>query len=333
MQQREQGNVKLFVGMHDGVCVLASTDGGRTWEQGVITPLAHAGSRLSVSRSEPDIAYLAAYESGMYRSDDGGTTWKQLPSYPSEYAHSVVVHPGDARLVYVGGEPSAIYRSRDGGETWEECAGFRAVPESSRWSFHNFDPRVHHVRDLRMAPNDPNSLYAGIEVGGVVRSGDGGENWEQLHGTDEDIHLINISGTRPERVYVATATGPYRSDDMGQTWRAITEGLLRRYTVHIAAAPDNADLVLVSVSSSPGRRDPQLYRSDNAGRSWAVVESVGSDGDMVVAMDWDPAHTGRVYAGSDRGTIYRSDDGGMSWNALPTKLPTIALGCLVVVPT
>lgn len=321
----------LYVGMHDGVCALTSTDAGQTWHQGPITSLAHAAARLTVSPTVPRRAYLAAYEAGVYRTDDGGQTWHHLQSYPSAYAHSVLVHPQDAQTVYVGSEPAAVFCSRDGGETWEESLGFRAVPESQQWSFHAA-MRHAHVRDLRLAPHDPRWIYAGIEVGGVVGSRDGGMNWQQLPGTHDDIHCISLTSARPQTVYVATARGPYRSDAAGQHWELINHGLQRPYALHISAAPDEADLVLLSVSSNARRQQPQLYRSTTGGRTWQQVIPPGADDDMVVAMDWDPNNPHHVYAGTDSGTILCSRDRGVSWEALPVRLPTVAVGALVVGP-
>ena len=111
-------NHRLYIGSHDGVSALSSSDGGKTWEASKRTPLSHAASRLAASSSNPQRAYLAAYESGMYRTDDGGTTWQHLATYPSDYAHSVLVHPDDHQRVYVGSEPATIFSSRYGGETW-----------------------------------------------------------------------------------------------------------------------------------------------------------------------------------------------------------------------
>ena len=329
MQTTNGGHRKLLVGMHDGVCAVTSPDGGRSWIQGDVTPLAHAASRLSVSPADPRRAYLAAYEAGVYRTDDGGATWVRLPKYPPAYAHSVQVYPDDPQQVLVGSEPAGIFRSGDGGETWEECAGFQEVPESEEWFFHS-DTRYSHVRDLRMSPGDPSRLYAGIEVGGVVRSLDGGSSWEQLRGTDADVHYINISGAMPERVYVATAAGPYGSDDAGLTWKPLMGGLQSTYSVHIVAAPNDADLVLLSVSRSFRRESAQLYRSASGGSQWQVVEGVGSEDDMVVAMDWDQAEPRRVYAGTDRGRLYVSEDRGESWGELPLRLPSVSVGALTV---
>ena len=329
MQNTRNDQRQLYVGMHDGVCALRSTDAGQTWAQGQVTPLAHAAARLSTSAAAPQRAYLAAYEAGVYRTDDGGLTWRHLASYPSDYAHSVLVHPQDAQTVYVGSEPATVFCSHDGGECWEECVGFRAVPEAPQWFFHA-ETRQAHVRDVRLAPHDPRSLYAGIEVGGVVRSRDGGVSWQQLPGTHDDIHCLSLSQARPQTVYVATAQGPYRSDDEGQHWARINHGLQRPYALHISAAPDDADLVLVTVSTNARRQQPQLYRSTIGGSEWQHMTLPGSDDDMVVAIDWDPSNPQRVFAGTDRGAIFCSYDRGVSWEPLPIRLPTIAVGALVV---
>ena len=319
---------RLYIGSHDGVCSLISADGGKTWKTTNRTPLAHAASRLTVSSKNPLRAYMAAYESGVYRTDDGGSVWQHLSTYPSDYAHSVLVHPDDDQQVYVGSEPAAIFRSRDSGETWQEDTGFRAVPESRQWSFHS-ETRDSHVRDLRMAPNDPTILYAGVEVGGMVRSRDGGQTWKQLPGIHDDIHCIGLSLGRAETVYVATAQGPYRSDDEGEHWELINKGIERRYGLHLSAAPEDADVVLLTVSENSRRLNPQLLRSTNGGCDWQVVDAIGGDGDMVVSIDWDSYNPRRVYAGTDHGKVYCSENNGESWTQIPVELDTIAVGALI----
>ena len=144
----------IYVGMHDGVCAVTSDDGGASWQQGPVTPLPHAAARLAASPANPGRAYLAAYEAGVYRTDDEGKTWMHLDSYPSDYAHSVLAHPTEGDTLYVGSEPATVYRSDDGGDTWAELEGFTQVPESVDWSFHS-PTRDSHVRDLRVAPDDP----------------------------------------------------------------------------------------------------------------------------------------------------------------------------------
>ena len=322
----------IYVGMHDGVCSVRSEDGGKTWRQGPVTGLPHAAARVAASPVDPERAWLAAYEAGVYRTDDGGASWTHVSSYPSDYAHSVLAHPAEKETVFAGSEPAALFRSEDAGASWVECQGFRAVPEAGNWGFHA-PTRDSHVRDLRVSPGDSGVLYGGIEVGGVVRSSDGGGSWRQLPGLDDDIHCLSLGADRPGRVYAATASAPFRSDNGGDQWELINAGLQRRYTLHIAAAPDDADLVLVTVSENARRKSPQLYRSTDGGQTWQLVNGLGEGEeaeDMVVAFDWDVNSPSNVYAGTDGGNLYHSGDRGETWRQLQVSLSSVAVGALAV---
>lgn len=319
-------STRLYIGTVDGIRTLeVGGDGGGVRRVGEMK-LEHAAARIAVSESKRGRVYVAAYESGLWRSDDGGATWLGLTSYPEPYAHSVTVDPEDGDMVYVGAEPAALYRSEDGGESWEVCRAFIAVPEAEQWGFHG--NRKSHVRELRFKPGSKALLYAGIEVGGIVRSRDGGSTWEQLGGTDPDIHTIHVSESRPETVYTATANGPYRSDDGGDNWTHINTGLARRYSVPVSVAPGDHRRVFASVSDNPGRRSgAHAYMSIDAGESWTQMD-IGADDDMVIAYAWDPQDESRVYAGTDSGKLYVSPDAGESWNAIDAGLDSIAVGAL-----
>ena len=208
------------------------------------------------------------------------------------------------------------------------------MPEASEWGFHS-PTRDSHVRDLRVASGDANGLFAGIEVGGMVCSGDAGGSWRQLPGLDPDIHCISLAQGMPGRVYVATASAPYRSDDGGSRWEVINSGIDRRYTLHIASAPADPNLALVTVSENARRGNPKFYRSTDGGESWTMVEGLGqgeSPNEMVVAFDWDPEEAGRVYAGTDGGGLFQSRDDGKTWEDLPVRLGTVAVGALAAGP-
>ena len=323
----DPSGVRLYVGTHDGVVALTSDDGGRSWAQGPTTALAHAAAKISASRTVPTRAYLAAYESGMYRTDDGGMTWRSLGAFPTEHAHSVAVHPDDPDVVYVGSEPAMVFATRDGGETWRACEAIASVPESSNWSFH-WEGRHAHVREVALAPGRPDWVYAGIEVGGLVRSKDGGDTWESLAGTDPDVHTLSFAPSQPGTLYAGTAKGPYRSRDWGETWEAVMDGLEMRYTLPILAAPDNADRVLLGVADSSRRKTAQAYLSVDAGRTWRALAGVGADDDMMVACAWDPTDPKRLFAGSDRGGIYVSLDCGATWEQAAVTLPRVAVGAM-----
>ncbi|PZC48745.1 MAG: Uncharacterized protein C1O27_000114 [Chloroflexi bacterium] len=319
----------LLIGLHDGVVTLTSDDGGVSWRQGPVTPIAHAAAKITTCPSDPKRAYLAAYEAGVYRSDDFGVAWWRLDSYPTTHAHSLAAHPSNADILYVGSEPASVFVTMDGGSTWDECSAFREVPEAGQWSFH-WEGRHGHVRDLRMAPYDPNIIFAGIEVGGVIRSMDGGRNWKQLVGLDPDVHTIQIDSVHRGTVLVATAAGPYRSEDNGDSWEYVDSGLERSHTIPLAMSPDDPERVLVGAASSARRQDAEPYLSINGGRDWRRLEGVGSSDDMVVAWTWDPAEPSRAYAGTDAGKIYASSDHGESWRLLDVALPRVAVGALAV---
>ena len=74
------------------------------------------------------------------------------------------------------------------------------------------------------------------------------------------------------------------------------------------------------------------YRSSNGTAKWHLIEVVGSDDDMVVAIDWDPADPHRVYAGTEGGSIFRSEDRGESWEPITIRMPAIAVSAMVVAP-
>ena len=322
-----EDSTRLYIGTVDGIRTLDVSRNGAEVRQVGALRLEHAAARIAVSGAKVGRVYMAAYESGLWRSDDGGESWHGLTSYPEPYAHSVAVDPEDNDLVYAGAEPAALYRSSDGGDSWEECEGFTGIPESKEWGFHG--DRKSHVRELRFRRGDRGSIYAGIEVGGIVRSLDGGVSWEQLSGTDPDIHTIHVSRSRPETVYTATANGPYRSDDAGDTWKLVNSGLAKRYSVPVSSAPEDHRRVLVSVSDNAGRRSgARAYLSMDAGESWSMLD-IGADDDMVIAFEWDPYDSNRVYAGTDSGKLYVSRDCGENWEMIDAGLDSIAVGALV----
>jgi photosystem II stability/assembly factor-like uncharacterized protein len=320
---------RVYVGMHDGVTTLSSIDGGASWQQGPVSPLEHAAAKVAASASSPERAYIAAYEAGVHRTNDGGVTWKQLAAYPTNHAHSLAIHPTNPDIVYVGSEPASVYRTNDGGSTWEECTAFREVPGADEWSFH-WEGRHAHVRDLRLSPDNPEVIYAGIEVGGILRSSDGGKSWEHLHGANTDVHKVIASPSKPSTVYAATARGPFRSDDNGDTWTDIGTELERRHNIPIIQAPDDHNLVIAGVASSARRQEAEIVRSKNGGRNWSKLEGLGADDNMVVSLAWDPADTNRVFAGTDKGTIHMSTDRGASWSLICDSIATVAVGAIAV---
>jgi hypothetical protein len=118
------------------------------------------------------LVYAGCRGSGLWRSDDRGASWRDL-HLPEQDVFSVAVSPADG-AVYAGCEPSMLFRSDDGGESWRELASLRSIPSAPTWSFPP-RPWTSHVRWIAPNPREVGLLLVGIELGGLMWSGDGGE--------------------------------------------------------------------------------------------------------------------------------------------------------------
>ena len=168
----------------------------------------------------------------------------------------------------LGTEGAHLFRLADGQA--DRIAAFDGLECRKAWHTPWGGPPA--VRSL--AATADGWVYADIHVGSIMRSADGGRAWEpvtpDLH---EDVHQVATSPAAPDRVAANTARGVYVSDDRGRTWQHRAADLGERYGRAIAIAPDDGDLMLASVSDAPHGEDVHgaLYRTDDAGRSWAHV--------------------------------------------------------------
>ena len=196
-------------------------------------------------------------------------TWSDC-GLPAEDVFSLAVSAAN-RAVYAGTEPSALYRSDDGGDTWRELAALLDLPSRPTWSFPP-RPWTSHVRWIAPSPHDADVLLAGIELGGLMRSTNGGESWQdQRPGSQPDVHSLAWHPNAAGRAYEAGGGGAAWSEDGGDTWRPADDGRDRHYTWSVAVDPVDPDLWYVSASTGPfaahGRGDPRahVYRRENGG--------------------------------------------------------------------
>src|SRR3712207_1736961 len=173
-----------------------------------------------------------------------------------------------------------LFWSGDGGATWEELESLRAIPSAPGWSFPP-RPWTSHVRWIAPHQTDPDLLFVGIELGGVIRSRDGGETWEDRKpGSYHDSHALATHRAAPGRVYEAAGEGVAWSSDGGDSWRPVDEGMDRHYAWGLAVDAGDPDLWYVSASFGPrqahgndGRAQGVLYQK----RGDAPWEALGGD--------------------------------------------------------
>jgi photosystem II stability/assembly factor-like uncharacterized protein len=322
---------RMYAATGSAVARLDEADAGWTVE----LSLDGSGAQcLAVDPADRDAVYAGSRESGVWRTTDGGRSWTNC-ALPEPSVFSVAVGRADG-AVYAGTEPSALYRSDDRGETWVELAGLLELPSRPTWSFPP-RPWTSHVRWIAPSPHDPNVVLVGIELGGLMRSTDRGETWEDHRpGAQRDVHSLAWHPVAEGRAYEAGGGGAAWSADWGETWHPADEGRDRHYTWSVAVDPRDPDLWFVSASTGPfaahRRGDPQahVYRRRNG--TWDAL--AGGLPDPLPAMPYAlvAAGGGRLFAGLANGQIWESRDEGETWSGLALKGQTLpALQALALV--
>ena len=298
--------------------------------------------RCVVANGGTDRVLVGTFEDGLFRSTDGGETFERLETdLEHEAVMSLAVSPHDSDVVYAGTEPSRVYRSTDGGDSWTHLEGITDLPSEPEWFFPP-RPETHHVRWLEVDPFDPERLYVGIELGALVLSEDGGDTWrERPPGSRRDNHSLATHPDREGRVYSAAGDGYAWSDDGGDSWEQVHDGLEHTYCWSVVPDPGDPDRVLVS--SANGARsahtartaDSYVYRREGD-EPWQRLDGRGlPTGEGVVrAVFATTGEPGAVYAVTNRG-LFRSSDFGDSWSRLDVdwddRLETVTPRGLAVV--
>jgi photosystem II stability/assembly factor-like uncharacterized protein len=283
---------------------------------------------VALAPSNPDIVWVgtgeqnsirsSSFGDGVYRSDDGGESWRHMGLEGSRHVGRILVHPRNPDIVYVAAMGSlwgpnserGLYRTNDGGETWTR------VLEISEYT---------GVVEVRMDPRNPDVLLAaafqrerrqwsmlgGGPEGGLFRSEDGGESWSRVEGgfPTGPVGRIGIAfcPSDPSVVYasaVAPDGGMFRSRDGGHTWeRRNAEVQSHWFYGELVCDPENPDRIYAPMTP--------LNVSDDGGRTFRnlVRTAVHVDHHALWVNPRDPDH---LIVGNDGG-IYVSRDRGERW--------------------
>ena len=322
---------RMYLGTGDRVVVLSEAEGTWNVEQEALP--GRAVEKFAAANGD-DTVYAAVPGHGVYATHDAGATWELLLS---DDVRCVAVDPSDPRTVYAGTEPVHLFRSKDCGAHWEEVHGLQSLPESvsEKWWGPVF-PHEGHVLSIFIDPLDSRRLYLGLEHGGIVRTLDGGETWEDLSDGIEylDIHMVVDDPLTRGVCYVATARGFYRSEDEGKTWELSIDGLTRDYMHDFIVCSGSASTLFLTTANGsppawvrPTKAESAIFRSANQGRTWDQV--AGGLPLNAELMAWsivsDPVDDSRLYASfgdypsrrlpgeAGRGEVWFSSDRGERW--------------------
>ena len=322
--------MRLYAATGDAIARL--DEGSQGWEAEL--SLEGSGAQcLAVDPADPDTIFAGLREHGVRRSRDGGRSWRDA-ELPRPGVFSLAVSRTDGR-VYAGCEPSALFVSEDGGDSWLQLDALLELPSQPTWSFPP-RPWTSHVRWIAPSPHDAGLLLVGIELGGLMRSVDGGETWQDHRpGAQRDVHSLAWHASDSARAYEAGGGGSAWSLDGGDTWQAADAGRDRHYTWAVAPDPGDANRWFVSASTGPfaahGGRDPQarIYRWEGDG-PWKPLS--GGLPEPLDAMAYALTHAGdRLFAGLADGRVFASSDAGETWQPLdvrgdrPTRLHALTV--------
>jgi len=274
---------------------------------------------VAVDPRRPEHIVVGCRGAGVWESEDSGTTWRD-GGLPAPDVFSVAVSAVDGAL-YAGCEPSALWVRRDG-DAWRELSALRELPSAPTWSFPP-RPWTSHVRWIAPSPHDTGLLLAGIELGGLMRSTDGGETWaDHRPGAQRDVHQLAWHPTEPGRAYEAAGGGAAWSRDGGDTWESADAGRDRHYTWALAVDPDDPDRWFLSAAPGPfeahGNRPARaaLYRRQGDD-PWEELD-LGLPRPLE-AMPYALAFAaGTLVAALRDGRLLASGDAGESWQTLTT---------------
>ena len=159
--------------------------------------------RVQISRGVRDLFHfgsrtLAGTGDGLFVSDDDGRSWTASGLEGLEVWQ---IRSGGDTVLYAGTQPAGLYRSFDAGDSWEEVASFATVANSQPWCIPVTPALPGRARALVIDPVNPLRICVGVEVGGIVRTEDGGENWEiVLPGDNPDLHMMCTDPSDPDTV-------------------------------------------------------------------------------------------------------------------------------------
>lgn len=317
----------ILVGARDGIARVGLGSDGPA-EYALAGCDVHA---LAVDPGDPRVVFAGTWDHGIHRSSDGGRTWRPVGQreVPERRIISLAASRAGGRLcVFAGAEPANLYRSDDGGETWERLPGLHDVDSARRW-FYPPRPGGERVRSVVPHPHDPDTLFAAIEIGGVLRSRDGGASWEDHKPRCyADSHAVAMHPLAPERVYQGAAGGIARSDDGGDSWRHAGGGVHRLFIWALAIDPLDPDLWYVSAAYHPrsahgdGFANAAIYRRDG-GKRWNAPRAASGLRAMPFALLTLAGRSRALVAGFGDGRVALSEDAGSSWRDLGVQLPRV----------
>jgi len=362
----KDGDVLLLVGTMKGAFLLRARGERSSWE--TTGPYFHGQPIYSMAydaragRRRLWASTSSFWGTFLRSSDDFGKTWTNPQEanvkFPQDCGLSLkniwqicLGRESEPDRMYCGVEPAALFESRDAGETWSLVRGLFDHPHRPRWVPGNGGLCLHTIL---LDPRKSERMYIAISAGGVYRTEDGGSTWEARNRGirvsyqpdrypefGQCVHKIVLHPARPERLFLQHHWGLYRSDDYGDSWQNVSNGVPSDFGFAMMMHPrDPESVYIVPIESDEFRCTPdgklRVYRTRNAGASWeplsrglpqkGAYETVLRD-----AMSTDSLDPAGIYFGTRSGELFGSVDEGKNWKMILSGLPPVVCVKAVVV--
>jgi photosystem II stability/assembly factor-like uncharacterized protein len=347
----------LMIGTRKGLWMGWSDEHRESWKISEPQFLMNEIFAVAVDTREPQPRLLAGAMSShfgpqVFRSDDLGATWQETPNgairFPEDTGSALeqvwqltVGAPDEPGVIYAGTQPSALFRSEDRGESFSMVRGLWDHPHREEWGAGFGGQAIHTI-----IPEDKQHMTVAMSTGGVYKTSDGGESWRPANvgikayffpdpwpEFGQCVHKVARNPDQPQRMYAQNHHGVYRTDDGGEQWISIADGLPSDFGFPIVVDPHDPDTVYVFPLIADRERippggKPRVFRSRDAGSSWTELgDGLPADGFyscvMRDGMCADNAPTTGLYIGTRDGSVYASSNAGDSWATIAEHLPDV----------
>jgi photosystem II stability/assembly factor-like uncharacterized protein len=353
----ERGDVLLLVGTMKGAFLFRSNKRRKKWEKaGPYFPGSAVYAMAYDARKGRHRLWAgpqSMHWGGLLRwSDDFGRTWTNPEEANVKFPESSgaalkqiwQIEPGregEPDTLYCGVEPAALFVSRDGGETWNLSEGLWNHPQRARWEPGGGGLCLHTIL---LDPKEQDRIRIAVSTGGMYATKDGGKSWrpsnkgvraqflpDKYPEFGQCVHKVVQSKRKPKRMYLQNHWGLYRSDDRGDRWTDIANGVPSDFGFAMAIHPTDPDMVwIVPLESDEFRCAPEgklrVYRTKNGGRKWepmtkGLPQSNAYETILRDAMAADALEG--VSFGTRSGKLFTSPNEGKSWMMVTDGLPPI----------
>jgi photosystem II stability/assembly factor-like uncharacterized protein len=353
----------VLVGTRKGCFILESDADRRDWKvRGPYCegwPIYHA-----VHDADSGAIYAAAasewHGAGVWRSTDLGETW-ELSSEGLAYddggqklskVSGLTVAHG---RILAGAENAGIFESRDGSKTWSLLSTLDGMPGRENWNDPKNQPPGHlGLPAILPHPDDASHFWAVVQGVGIFETTDDGASWTPRNkGLRADwpledpevgycVHKLVMSPLDTQRLYQQNHVGMHRSDDGGNQWVEITEGLPTEFGFAAATHPhDKETFYVIPLDPGHGRVMPDgrasVWRTRDAGSTWQRLDDGLPQHDAHLGvlregMAIDALDVPGLYFGTSTGQVFASANEGESWTEIASYLPPIASVEVAVIP-